>query len=78
MSTQPREAMRAIYLYIVTFIGLVFILVGAYAIVDFVFDSIFQLEVRNPNRLWSGALTQIVVGAALLLSHWKLAFFSKK
>lgn len=77
MSTQPREAMKSIYVYLVTFIGLVMVIIGLYSIIDLVLSKyVFTTDgsdLVDAAAVWASSLTNIIVGGAVFYLHWLLA-----
>lgn len=77
MSTQPREAMKAIYVYLVTFIGVVMVIMGLYSIIDLVLSAyVFSTDgsaLVDAKQVWASSITNILVGGAVFYLHWQLA-----
>lgn len=71
MANQPLDAMKAIYLYLVSFIGLVFILMGAYPLLTLLFDTIFGVEgFSSAMEVFSKSATDLIIGGVVFYIHW--------
>lgn len=77
MSTQPREAMKAIYIYLVTFIGVVMVIMGLYSIINLVLSMyVFSTDgsaLLDAKQVWASSFTNILVGGTVFYLHWQLA-----
>lgn len=77
MNTEPQTIVRTVYLYLVTFIGLILLVVGIVDLVEYLLA--LALPDKTPTSdeyhyygsLRSG-IAYILIGAPLWLYHWRI------
>lgn len=77
MATQPFDAMKAIYMYLVTFIGAIMVIMGLYSIINLVLSAyVFSTDASallDAKQVWASSITNILIGGAVFYTHWQMA-----
>ncbi len=81
VKNSPFQTMQAIYIYIAALIGLIFLALGAYGIVEHLLAVLLNNRIDFNQAVLVAPLAKIIVGLLIMVPHWMIgmhAHWSKK
>ncbi len=72
MTGTPFKTMQAIYVYLTALIGLIFIALGAYGIIEHLLGVLLDSFIDFNQSYLVTPLSQIIVGLFVMVPHWMI------